>query len=308
MTDVAFGRLVELPLREAWKHEALEFTPWLAANIDHLADAIGMPLELTGQEVRVDTFAADILARNPSDDSIVLIENQLEQTDHTHLGQIMTYLAGLDAQTVIWIAPSFRQPHLSAIRWLNQHTADGFAFFAVKARVVRIGDSPFAPIFEVVEQPNNWEREIKRKTSTEGSAYYDIKQEFWQAFLDKYPAMGPLGVTASRYPSAYITVCDAPKIDVSIWIGRHKSGIYVRSGWGEPAEPVADVLNPHKATLEASLEASLGPSGRGLHFLPASLNKGHDKRESWLEIMKWMEERVAAYRAALKPILNGGTA
>ena len=307
MTDVAFGRLIELPLREAWKNEALEFTPWLAENIDHLAEAIGMPLELTGQEVRVDTFSADILARNPSDDSVVLIENQLEQTDHTHLGQIMTYLAGLDAQIVVWIAPSFRLPHLSAIRWLNEHTADGFSFFAVMARVVRIGNSPFAPIFEVVEQPNDWERDIKRKTNNEGSAYYDIKQEFWQEFLHRFPAMGPLGVSASRYPTAYISVGDEPKVDISIWIGRKKSGIYVRSGWGEPAEPVSKVLEPHKASLETSLGATLGPSGRGQHFLSAGLSKGHDDREAWPEITTWMERHVAQYRIALEPILKGET-
>lgn len=163
MTDIRFDRLTDLPLRDAWRHEALDFTPWLAQNIDHLSDAIGMPLELTGTEVAVESFSADILARNPMDDSVVLIENQLDTTDHTHLGQIMTYLAGLEAQTVIWIAPKFREPHLSAIRWLNKHTADGFSFFAVKARVLRIGDSPFAPIFEVVEKPNDWERRIREK-------------------------------------------------------------------------------------------------------------------------------------------------
>ena len=154
MSDIAFGRLEDRPLREAWAHEALAFTPWLAENIDHISEAIGLPLELTGTEVAVDAFAADILARNPQDDSVVLIENQLEQSDHTHLGQILTYLAGLSARTVVWIAPSFREPHLSAIRWLNQHTADGFSFFALRLRVVRIGESPYAPIFEVVEKPS----------------------------------------------------------------------------------------------------------------------------------------------------------
>ena len=128
MTEITFGRLTDLPPRDAWTHEAHAFTPWLAQNIDHLSEAIGIPLELTAQEVRVETFAADILARNPQDDSVVLIENQLEVTDHTHLGQIMTYLAGLEAQTIVWIAPAFREPHLSAIRWLNEHTADGFGF------------------------------------------------------------------------------------------------------------------------------------------------------------------------------------
>lgn len=140
MTQIRFDNLTDLPLHDAWRHEATDFTPWLSESIDHLSEVIGIPLELTGTEVAVESFSADILARNPMDDSVVLIENQLETTDHTHLGQIMTYLAGLEAQTVIWIAPQFREPHLSAIRWLSQHTADGFSFFAVKARVVRIGN------------------------------------------------------------------------------------------------------------------------------------------------------------------------
>ena len=156
----AFGRLEDLPPRDAWGHEAHAFTPWLAENIDRLGEAVGMELELTGQEVRVERFAADILARDPTDGSAVLIENQLEATDHTHLGQIMTYLAGLDARAVIWIAPEFREPHLSAVRWLNDHTAESFSFFAVRLRVVRIGDSPMAPVFEVVEKPNGWERRL----------------------------------------------------------------------------------------------------------------------------------------------------
>ena len=108
MSEVIFGRLTDLLPREAWKHEAIAFTPWLAENIDQLSEVIGVPLELTGTEMAVESFSADILARNTEDGTIVLIENQLEVTDHTHLGQIMTYLAGLEAQTVIWIAPRFR--------------------------------------------------------------------------------------------------------------------------------------------------------------------------------------------------------
>lgn len=178
MTDVQFGRLTDLPLRNAWRHEAHQFTPWLAENIDHLSEAIGIPLELTGTEVAVERYSADILARD-RDDNVVLIENQLETTDHTHLGQIMTYLAGLDAQSVIWIAPAFREPHLSAIRWLNEHTADGFSFFVVKARVVRIGDSPFAPIFEVVERPNSWERKLE--SAVRGNLH-TLRREYWNNF------------------------------------------------------------------------------------------------------------------------------
>jgi adenine-specific DNA-methyltransferase len=156
-----FATLDDVPLQEAWGHEAHDFTPWLAENLGRLSEAIGIPLELTDTEVAVESFSADILARNPQDDSVVLIENQFKPSDHGHLGQIMTYLAGLSAHTIIWIAPYFREPHLSAIRWLNEHTEEPFAFFAVKLRVVRIENSPLVPLFEVIERPNHWDRQVQ---------------------------------------------------------------------------------------------------------------------------------------------------
>ena len=166
-----FSELKDVPLREAWPHEANDFTPWLAENLHRLSQVIGVDLELEGTEVSVEGFSADILARIPSDNSMVVIENQLENTDHTHLGQVLTYLAGLEAQTVIWIAREFQGPHLSAIRWLNSHTVDPFAFFAVKVRAVRIGDAPapVAPLFEVLERPNDWDRRVKGAVETGGN-------------------------------------------------------------------------------------------------------------------------------------------
>lgn len=308
MTDIRFGRLVDLPLREAWRHEAHQFTPWLAENIDHLSEAIGIPLELTGTEVAVETFSADILARNPMDDSVVLIENQLEQTDHTHLGQIMTYLAGLEAQTVVWIAPAFREPHLSAIRWLNEHTADGFSFFAIKARVVRIGDSPFAPIFEVVEKPNDWERHIKQKAthSTEGAAYYDVKEEFWTALLERHPDLAERGLKLWRYPNNYATMIAEPKTELSIYIGKTGSGAFLRSAWGQDIEPIHKFLTPHRARLEQALGADFGPTGRGQHLLWQGISKGHLDRNDWPEIMDWMHQKVQDYSDALAFLRTGG--
>lgn len=307
MTDIRFGRLVDLPLREAWKHEAHQFTPWLAENIDHLSEAIGIPLELTGTEVAVETFSADILARNPMDDSVVLIENQLEQTDHTHLGQIMTYLAGLEAQAVVWIAPAFREPHLSAIRWLNEHTADGFSFFAVKARVVRIGDSPFAPIFEVVEQPNDWERHIKQKAthSAEGAAYYDVKEEFWVALLDRHPDLEKRGMKRWRYPNNYVTLIEEPRTELSVYIGKTHSGAFLRSAWGEDIEPILEMLEPHRDRLETLLGVELGPSGRRKHLFGQWHPSGHQDRSSWPDIMDWMKRIIGEYSQALAFLKTG---
>jgi hypothetical protein len=156
--------LFDVEPRLAWIHEVRQFTPWLAGNLDRPSDAIGLTLELTGREVEVGRYSADILASSPGDGAVVLIENQPEASDHTHLGQIITYLSGLEAQVIVWLAPQFREEHLSALRWLNQHTDERFSFFAVRLRVVRIGDSPLAPLFELLEKPNAWERRVQQQT------------------------------------------------------------------------------------------------------------------------------------------------
>lgn len=239
------------------------------------------------------------------DDTVVLIENQLETTNHTHLGQIMTYLAGLEVQTVVWIAPAFREPHLSAIRWLNEHTADGFSFFAIKARVVRISDSPFAPIFEVVEKPNDWGRHLKPKASqSEGASYYDVKQRFGEELLKRHPGLADAGCRVWRYPNNYVIVHEEPEITLSVFIGKTASGIFVRSGHGEPAEPVIKLLEPFANDLETRTGTTFGPFGKRDHVLFKTLPKGHIAQDAWPEIMDWMNENVALFREALHDALE----
>ena len=132
-----FGELIDVDLRETWVHEANDFTPWLAENMHRLSQAIGVDLELEDTEVSVEGFSADILARIPSDGSMVVIENQLENTNHTHLGQVLTYLAGLEVQTVIWIAREFQGPHLSAV-WHTKSRIRGAAVL-LELRAVQFG-------------------------------------------------------------------------------------------------------------------------------------------------------------------------
>lgn len=149
--------LQRVPLREAWKHEANDFTPWLAEseNLNMLADVLHLgSLELVATEHWVGDFKLDILCTNGDDQ--VIIENQLEKTNHAHLGQIITYAAGIGAKKVIWVAESFRPEHVAALEFLNQNTTDDLSFFAVELELWRIGDSPFAPKFEVVARPNDW--------------------------------------------------------------------------------------------------------------------------------------------------------
>lgn len=151
-------------LKEVWPHEATSFTPWLASeeNIALLADAIGVEeLIVEAQEKNVGPFRADILCKDPSTDTYVLVENQLERTDHAHLGQILTYAAGLGACTIIWIARSFTSEHRATLDWLNEITDEKFHFFGLEVELWRIGDSALAPKFNVVCRPNDWSRIVQ---------------------------------------------------------------------------------------------------------------------------------------------------
>ena len=292
---VDFATLDDVTVRSAWSHEALNFTPWLAANLDRLASAIGIPLELTGTEMQVGPFSADILARNVTDDSVVLIENQLESSDHTHLGQIMTYLAGLQAQTMVWVAPTFREQHLSAIRWLNEHTVDPFAFFAVKLRVVRIANSPFAPLFEVIERPNNWDRSVaERRRETEGDRTEtgQFRLDFWTHFCARYPAYGPAGAASSIW--ATLPGTNAFLVQ---YLAKQNVGVFVRPPRGGSPEQLATDLAPHLAQLATELgtaDPARLPSAR------LTIDT-HDKA-NWNRMADWLDERTRAYQAAFARI------
>ena len=307
MNEISFGRLTDLLPRQAWPHEALAFTPWLAANIEQLSEVVGIPLEITGTEIAVETFSADILARNPSDGTAVLIENQLEMTDHMHLGQIMTYLAGLQAQTVIWVAPKFREPHLSAIRWLNEHTADGFSFFAVRLRVVRIGDSPYAPIFGVVEKPNGWDRvvtEKRREVSGERDPLSDRRLGFWTRYSEERPGGAEAGIKPMRGWNAYFKIGRDQAI-FSLFIAQRYVGGYVRPYWNGSSDALGAKLSPHQARLTETLGASFG--GKNGHFLPCRADLDYTDQAQWAAIIDWMEARRTAYLPILTELL-GSTA
>ena len=227
MRMVEFGKLEEVGLRNAWPDEARDFTPWLAENLERLSEVIGIPLEPEDTEAPVGRFSADILARNPQDNSLVVIENQLEWTNHTHLGQVLTYLAGLEAQTVIWIARNFTNPHLSAIRWLNEHTVEPYAFFAVSVRVVQIGDSPLVPIFEVLERPNEWDRQIRslQEGSGELTGISKLRHDFWADYTKAYPEDGKIPST-HKDSNIYRRICG---LVVSLYLAKGGVGIYIRA-------------------------------------------------------------------------------
>ncbi len=280
-----FAELKDVDLREAWPNEAHDFTPWLADNLERLSRVIGIPLEAEGTEVAVEGFAADILARNPMDGSSVLIENQLEGTDHTHLGQVLTYLAGLEAQTVIWVAREFHGAHLSAIRWLNEHTVEPFAFFAVRVRVVRIGDdtsSPAAPLFDVLERPSDWDRRVRISAQEDNGLLNERRQfrrDFWQFYVSRHPddlQLRPNHVDSNVYH-------EVAGLLVSQHLSRNRVGIYVRPRIGDQSEESASRVEYYWEILNA---------GRGEDCLYVNTRD----RQNWPEMSDWLHDRLLEYR------------
>ena len=219
------SRLTPVDPRVVWRHEALNFTPWLASQLDHLGEAIGEELELLGAETAVGPFSADIVARTKQDGRTVLIENQLQKSDHTHLGQLMTYLAGLEAKTIVWVTTHFAEEHVSAVQWLNDHTPPDFRFFAVELRVVRIGDSPVAPVFDVIVRPNEFERGLKVRKA-EAEATTDSKhRDFWALYLQRHPEDAAIGMKTAKGTNQWLPV--AENIIVGAWLAK-TCGVYVR--------------------------------------------------------------------------------
>lgn len=181
------GTIKKMDLRDVWSSESSDFTPWLAKeeNISLLGDAIGLELEVESQEKNVGPFRADILARDLTSNHYVLIENQLEQTNHNHLGQIMTYAAGLDAFSIIWIAKSFTEEHRAALDWLNRITEENINFFGIEIEVIQIGDSLPAPQFKVVAKPNDWSKSVRSSASTGELTDTKLKQQqYWTEFKE----------------------------------------------------------------------------------------------------------------------------
>lgn len=177
------GNLKEIKdLRKVWPHEASDFTPWLAEddNIARLGDAVGLDISVDETESSVGDFNVDIYATETGTGQRIIIENQLEDTNHDHLGKLITYAAGKDASIIIWLVKNAREEHRATIEWLNNHTDGDISFFLCEIKIFQIDDSAPAVKFEVIEQPNDWSRSV-RKTET-ATTIQQLRYEYWTAF------------------------------------------------------------------------------------------------------------------------------
>lgn len=183
--NISLGKLKEVNIRDVWQHEQYDFSKWLSLpdNIQELGDTIGLSLTDIETEKFVGGYRCDIICKDEITGKNVLIENQLEPSNHDHLGKIITYASGLDAAVVVWIVQEAREEHASAIEWLNKHTDDDLAFFLIEIHAFTIGDSKPAPQFRIIQQPNEFAKmvkEISKNTELNDSQTYRL--EFWNMF------------------------------------------------------------------------------------------------------------------------------
>ena len=177
------GRLERVNLRGVWANEATNFTTWLERHLDILSEHIGIDLSLLEREKSVGSFSADIYAEGPNGDTVV-IENQLEKTDHDHLGKLVTYLSNLEAKTAIWITSYPRPEHATAINWLNEITPPDVSFFMVKVEAYTIGDSEPAPLFTTICGPSLEAKKIGEQKQRLAGRHLK-RLDFWTELLEK---------------------------------------------------------------------------------------------------------------------------
>jgi hypothetical protein len=247
------GRLSRIDPRDVWKSESADFTPWLAENLDRLAEALGLDLELSRSEAAVGDFSVDLLARDLGRDRIVIIENQLEPTDHTHLGQIITYAAGLEAGVVIWVSPEFREEHRQALDWLNRVHEGQTEFFGVLVELIRVDDSKPAVNFRPVAFPNQWSREAgssRGEVSPKRAAY----QQFFQRLLDELRDKHKFTNARAAQPQNWYSFSTG--VHGFVWSfsfsqgGRVRAELYIDTGDADRNEQILNSLMNERAILE----------------------------------------------------------
>lgn len=299
------GRLEPVDLRTVWKNEAADFTPWLAqqANLALLGETIGLDLQLESREKPVGPYRADLLCRDTLTDSWVLIENQIEQTDHSHLGQIMTYAAGLDAVTIIWIARRFTDEHRAALDWLNEITGEGINFFGLEVELWKIGDSPYAPKFNVVCQPNEWLRRTKAEREGEISDLQQLQLEYWEALaahLVEQQSIVPPPKPRPSYEVNFPSGRSSIRLRAFVNTRDKRIGV-ILSCSGPDAKAFYHLLEAQRESIEQAFGTALEWSEAGA----AIRLRWHDcdptERARWPEQHRWLQSVLEGFYTVLKP-------
>ncbi|MEO0953172.1 MAG: DUF4268 domain-containing protein [Pseudomonadota bacterium] len=316
------GRLERVDLRSEWVKEDRDFTPWLAQeeNICLLGDTLNMSLEVEQEERRVGRFSADILCKDTgsTDAGWVVIENQLETTDHSHLGQILTYAAGLEARTCVWVAAKFHEEHRAAIDWLNEISGDDHQFFGLEIELWRIGDSVSAPKFNIVAKPNDWKREVGRSArSMEPATLTETKRlqlEFWETLRERLAGHQTLR-SQNPQPQHWTTFSigrSGMHLGAIINTREDRIGVELYLG-DENANAYFEQLEEERETIEAEVNFNLVwmplPDRRACRIIGHHPMENLADKASWPELQAWMipalEQMQKTFGRRVKGLTSG---
>ncbi len=304
-------------VRAKWKDEALDFTPWLSKNLHFLAEVLDMPLELVQTEVPVGPYFLDILAKNPDTGVLVAIENQLEETDHTHLGQLFTYAAGCDAGIAVWVAPEFGYEHAQALDLLNKWTGEGIRFYGIKVEAIKNpASSNLDANFHKVVYPGGWSEELTLQSlemPLTTRRYYDffqplVTEMLHVGFAEK--AVQYFNRTGRFFPSRFhqdVGYAVSLEGNNDAWVTFN-----IRMESREQTKQVFDDFHADRQQIESSIAAYPRPEWHWfrynhLDFSSISIRRDgaiDDRPEKLAEIRAWMLEMLPKLKEVFEPRLQ----
>lgn len=302
MNQNKLGKLRKVELREGWSHEATGFTRWLAEeeNLRLLGDEIGFEIRLIQTEAKVGSFNVDILAEEENTGHKIIIENQLEVTDHDHLGKLVTYASGYDAKIIVWVVKDVREEHRQAVDWLNEHTDESIEFYLLRIELWQISDSPFAPKFEIISKPNEWTKTVRSSVESRELTDTKIKQmEFWEAFKEFVKKSGSkINLRKSRPQHWYDISLGSQHAHISLTI-KSRENIFGTEIYISDNKDFYNNLLEQKNKIESELGEKLEwmdlPNKKASR-IKISTSGNFEDQTKWDDHFQWMLEKAEKFQ------------
>ena len=300
------GRIQRVGLREVWSHEALDFTTWLEANVDVLAEATGLQLSGVEREQPAGAFSVDLIAED-EDGRAVVIENQLEKSDHDHLGKLLTYLVGIQARRAIWIVANPRPEHVAVINWLNESSSADF--YLLKLEAIRIGDSEPAPLLTQIVGPS--EGEVGR-TKKEMAERERLLHRFWEGLLERAKSKTQLYANIRPSPAGQLGAgVGIAGFGFNYVVRQHDADVmlYIDTGDSAKNQRIFEALTHKKEKIEGEFGAKLEWVNKGELIKSRRIRKtyatgGYRDEDVWEDVYEELAEGMAKLESALKPHLK----
>ena len=306
------AKINRIKLREVWNHEALDLTTWMEANIDVISEAIDLDLTNVQREKPAGDFNVDLTAED-KDGNLVIIENQLEKSDHEHLGKLLTYLSSLNAKTAIWIVAKPRTEHVNAVSWLNE---SGLAnFYLLKIEAIKIENSPPAPLLTLITGPSEESQKVG-EVKKDFSERQNLRMEWWTQLLGKAKTKTKLHANISPRKDNWLgTSAGISGLNYNYFILQHSTGIelYIDRGSGskEENERIFDSLHQHREEIEKVFGSNPDwvklETKRACRISQWYQNGGYRDNESrWTSLQDEMINGMILFHKAISPFIKEG--